>query len=175
MTRQHGVAGISGLLFALGLGLAGMTDPNKVLNFLDLFGAWDPSLALVMGGAILVYAPVSRWLRAKAAPKFGDRFHWPTKQDIDRKLVGGALLFGVGWGLAGYCPGPAIVAAAGASAGLAVGATTTSPALAFFAAMALGMFAQGFIARRRDTLRAGQSQAGGEAVKRGPQGPPISP
>jgi len=147
--RQHLVAGIAGLLFALGLGLAGMTDPNKVLNFLDLFGDWDPSLALVMGGAILVYAPVSRWLQGKSSPRLADQFHWPTKRDIDSKLVGGAVLFGVGWGIAGYCPGPAIVAATGAA----------GPVLVFFAAMVLGMFLYGLIARRRDTLRAARKAA----------------
>jgi hypothetical protein len=136
--RSYVVAFITGLLFAIGLGIAGMTNPNKVLNFLDVFGDWDPSLALVMGGAILVYAPVYRRLKGEQAPKFGERFHWPTKSDIDTKLVVGSILFGIGWGIAGFCPGPAIVAAASGQAAT----------LAFFAAMVLGMLAQGFIARR---------------------------
>jgi uncharacterized protein len=140
----HGVAFISGLMFALGLGLAGMTNPHKVINFLDLFGDWDPSLALVMGGAILVYAPVYRRLRGKDTPKFGDRFHWPTKRDIDAKLVVGSLMFGVGWGIAGFCPGPALVAVVGGS----------GPVLGFFAAMLVGMLAQGLLARRIDALTA---------------------
>ena len=142
--RSHLVSLLSGLLFAVGLGVAGMTNPHKVLNFLDLFGDWDPSLALVMGGAILVYAPVYRKLKGEAAPKFAERFHWPTKKDIDAGLVLGSILFGIGWGIAGFCPGPAIVAAT----------TGQPPVLAFFAAMVLGMLAQGFVARR---LQAGRS------------------
>jgi uncharacterized membrane protein YedE/YeeE len=141
--RSHVVALLSGLLFAIGLGIAGMTNPHKVLNFLDVFGDWDPSLALVMGGAILVYAPVYRRLKGESAPKFGDRFHWPTKQDVDSKLVIGSILFGVGWGIAGFCPGPAIVAAT----------TGRAAVLAFFAAMVLGMLAQGFVARRLEARR----------------------
>jgi uncharacterized membrane protein YedE/YeeE len=141
--RSYVVALLSGLLFAIGLGLAGMTNPHKVLNFLDLFGAWDPSLALVMGGAILVYAPVYRRLKGKASPKFGERFHWPSKQDVDAKLVIGSILFGIGWGIAGFCPGPAIVAVTGGGASV----------LAFFAAMVLGMLAHGFVARRLERRR----------------------
>jgi uncharacterized protein len=138
----HVVALVSGLLFAVGLGVAGMTNPHKVINFLDLFGDWDPSLALVMGGAILVYAPVYRRLRGKDAPKFADRFHWPTKQDIDAKLVAGSLMFGVGWGIAGFCPGPAVVAVVEGSASV----------LVFFAAMLVAMLTQGLFARRIDAL-----------------------
>jgi uncharacterized protein len=145
-TASHVVALVSGLLFAIGLGLAGMTNPHKVLNFLDVFGDWDPSLALVMGGAILVYAPVYRRLKGEAAPKFGDRFHWPSKTDIDSKLVVGSVLFGIGWGIAGFCPGPAVVAASSGS-GLV---------LAFFAAMLVGMLGQGLIARRIAAARASE-------------------
>jgi uncharacterized protein len=137
--RAHIVAFFSGLLFAIGLGVAGMSNPYKVLNFLDLFGDWDPSLALVMAGAILVYAPVYKRLKGKDAPKFAERFHWPTKQDIDVKLVVGSILFGIGWGTAGFCPGPAIVAV-----------TSGKPSvLAFFAAMVLGMLGQRFVTRWR--------------------------
>ncbi|HLT40519.1 MAG TPA: YeeE/YedE family protein [Enhygromyxa sp.] len=136
--RSHLVSFIAGLLFAIGLGLAGMTNSSKVLNFLDLFGDWDPSLALVMGGAILVYAPVYRKLRGESAPKLADRFHWPTKQDIDVRLVVGSILFGIGWGIAGFCPGPAIVAATSGHASV----------LAFFAAMVLGMLGQRLVARQ---------------------------
>ncbi len=148
--RSHLVAFLSGLLFAVGLGVAGMTNPHKVLNFLDLFGDWDPSLALVMGGAILVYASVYRRLKGKSAPRFADRFHLPTKKDVDTRLVVGSLLFGVGWGIAGFCPGPAIVAATGGSA----------PVLAFFAAMVVGMLAQGVFARRIDAARTARSAKG---------------
>ena len=141
--RSHVVAFISGLLFAIGLGVAGMTNPHKVLNFLDVFGDWDPSLALVMAGAILVYAPVYRRIKGEAAPKVAERFHWPTKQDVDAKLVVGSILFGIGWGIAGFCPGPAIVAAS----------TGQASTLAFFAAMVLGMLAQGVVARRLEQRR----------------------
>jgi uncharacterized protein len=134
--REHLIAFVSGLVFAIGLGVAGMTNPHKVLNFLDIFGDWDPSLALVMGGAILVYLPVYRALRGRGAPLLAERFHWPTKQDVDAKLVIGAILFGVGWGLAGFCPGPAIVAIAGGR----------SAVLIFGAAMLLGMLAQRLLA-----------------------------
>ncbi len=151
---SHLVAFIAGLMFAIGLGVAGMTNPHKVLNFLDVFGDWDPSLALVMGGAILVYAPIYRRLDGEARPKFADRFHLPTKKDVDGKLIVGSLMFGVGWGIAGFCPGPAIVAAADGA----------GPVLAFFAAMLLGMLAQGLVARRMDAgkdSREGKADAAG--------------
>lgn len=141
--RSYVVALLSGSLFAIGLGLAGMTNPHKVLNFLDPFGDWDPSLALVMGGAILVYAPIHRRLKDKSSPKFGERFHWPSKQDVDAKLVIGSILFGIGWGIAGFCPGPAIVAVT----------TGRAAVLAFFAAMVLGMLAHQFVARRLERRR----------------------
>ena len=110
MKRELVVAAIAGALFALGLVLAGMTDPARVVAFLDVRGAWDPTLAFVMGGAILVHAPIVRLVRARRAPIFDTRFHWPTRTRIDLQLVLGAALFGVGWGLSGYCPGPALVA-----------------------------------------------------------------
>jgi uncharacterized protein len=137
--RQRLVAFGSGLVFALGLGIAGMTDPNKVLNFLDVFGDWDPSLALVMLAAILVYAPVHQLIKGRDAPKFGDRFHWPTAKDVDAKLIVGAVLFGIGWGLVGYCPGPAVVAATVGS----------RPVLVFAAAMVAGMLVHRQVARAR--------------------------
>jgi uncharacterized membrane protein YedE/YeeE len=99
----------AGLLFGIGLCLAGMTDASKVLAFLDLAGAWDPSLAFVMAGAIAV-AFVSFRIAARRTSSFsGEPFHLPTAKAIDARLVGGSLLFGVGWGLVGLCPGPAIV------------------------------------------------------------------
>ncbi len=100
---------IAGSVFGAGLLLSGMADPAKVLNFLDVAGHWDPSLAFVMAGAIAVTLPGYRWLRGRDAPWFSATFQWPNRHDIDRRLVGGALLFGVGWGLGGLCPGPAIV------------------------------------------------------------------
>jgi uncharacterized protein len=100
---------LAGLLFGLGLCLSGMTDPQKVLGFLDLAGAWDPSLALVMVGAIAVAFIAFRVASQRAASFSGRPFQLPTSQAIDARLVGGSALFGIGWGLAGLCPGPAIV------------------------------------------------------------------
>lgn len=105
------VALIAGLMFALGLVVSGMTQPTKVVGFLDITGIWDPSLAFVMGGALLVtllaFAITPRHGRK---PWFAEKFELPTRKDIDIKLVGGAALFGIGWALAGYCPGPAFAA-----------------------------------------------------------------
>jgi uncharacterized membrane protein YedE/YeeE len=98
-----------GLLFGIGLLLSGMTDPGKVIGFLDLAGAWDPSLALVMGGAILVGVFAFGVARKRTTSFLGSPMRLPTSRDIDTRLVAGSLLFGVGWGLAGFCPGPALV------------------------------------------------------------------
>ena len=98
-----------GLLFGVGLILSGMTDPGKVIGFLDLFGAWDPSLALVMGGAILVGLFAFAIAKKRTTTFLGGALVLPGSRDIDRRLVAGGLLFGAGWGLAGFCPGPAIV------------------------------------------------------------------
>jgi uncharacterized membrane protein YedE/YeeE len=98
-----------GLIFGIGLIVSGMTDPGKVLGFLDLFGAWDPSLAFVMGGAILVGVFAFALAKKRTSTFLGGALHLPTSRDIDRRLVVGSLAFGVGWGLAGFCPGPAIV------------------------------------------------------------------
>jgi uncharacterized membrane protein YedE/YeeE len=118
-----------GILFGWGLILAGMTDPGKVIGFLDLAGAWDPSLAFVMGGAIAVGFFAFALAKKRTTNLFGGALHLPTSRDIDRPLVIGALLFGAGWGLAGFCPGPGIVSmAAGEFKGLV-----------FVAAMVAGM------------------------------------
>lgn len=119
-----------GLLFGIGLILAGMTDPGKVLGFLDLFGAWDPSLAFVMGGAILVGVFAFALARKRTTSVLGGAMHLPTARDIDKRLVTGSLVFGAGWGLAGFCPGPAIVS---------MGAGQPK-AIAFVLAMVAGMF-----------------------------------
>ena len=113
---------VVGLLFGLGLLLSGMTDPGKVLGFLDLFGAWDPSLALVMGGAIAVGFFAFALARKRTTNFLGGFLHLPLSSQIDRRLIGGSLLFGAGWGLAGFCPGPALVSMASgqAKAGLFV-------------------------------------------------------
>lgn len=98
----------AGLIFGFGLGLSQMVDPDKVLGFLDVAGAWDPSLAFVMIGAIAVSYFAFRFIPKKSKPIFADNFSLPTAKDIDGRLVAGAIFFGVGWGLVGLCPGPAI-------------------------------------------------------------------
>ena len=102
-------AGLVGLLFGVGLIVGGMANPAKVLAFLDLAGAWDPSLALVMGGAIGVALPAFALSRHRDSGWLGARFDWPRASQIDRRLLMGSALFGVGWGMAGICPGPALV------------------------------------------------------------------
>jgi uncharacterized membrane protein YedE/YeeE len=101
-----------GLLFGIGLLLSGMTDPGKVLGFLDLFGVWDPSLALVMGGAIMVGFFAFAIAKKRTTAFLGGALRLPTQTQIDKPLVIGSLLFGAGWGLAGFCPGPAMVSMA---------------------------------------------------------------
>ncbi len=100
---------VAGLLFGLGLLLSGMSDPGKVLGFLDLLGSWDPSLALVMAGVILVGMLAFTVAKKRTMNFLGGALHLPTANQIDRRLVIGALLFGAGWGLAGFCPGPSLV------------------------------------------------------------------
>ncbi|MFT5588246.1 MAG: putative membrane protein YedE/YeeE [Bradyrhizobium sp.] len=120
---------LAGLVFGLGLILSGMTDPAKVIGFLDLAGNWDPSLGLVMGGAVLVGLVTFRFSARRTKAFLGDAMHIPTTRQIDRRLVLGGITFGVGWGLAGYCPGPALASLA--SSGF--------QALLFIAAMLAGM------------------------------------
>jgi uncharacterized protein len=103
---------VSGVTFAIGLGISGMTKPAKVTAFLDFFGDWDPSLAFVMIGAILTHAVLYRLIRRRPAPLFASAFSIPTRTNIEPRLVGGAALFGIGWGLGGFCPGPAVTALA---------------------------------------------------------------
>ena len=122
---------LSGVLFGAGLTVGGMTDPARVRGFLDLFGAWDPTLAFVMGGAVLVMA-VAWFIQGRmSAPSHGEEFSLPGTRLIDGRLVGGSALFGIGWGLAGLCPGPAIASLA----------TSIVPALVFVGAMTLGVAA----------------------------------
>lgn len=101
-----------GVLFATGLGISGMTNPGKVLAFLNVFGQWDPSLLFVMVGAIGFHFAAYRFIKKKTSPLLDKKFYLPERKDIDWKLVTGAALFGVGWGLAGFCPGPAITSIA---------------------------------------------------------------
>jgi uncharacterized membrane protein YedE/YeeE len=126
---SSGLAGLAGLLFGLGLIASGMTNPAKVQGFLNLIGPWDPSLALVMGGAIAVAAPVFAWIERRGRTLGGETLALPARTGITRELVLGGLLFGLGWGLAGYCPGPALVAMSSGSL----------QALGFVAAMLVGM------------------------------------
>ena len=100
---------ITGLIFAIGLGISGMTDTTKVLGFLTLNSDWNPALMLVMGGAIVVHAVVYQIVKRRPSPMFTDGFHIPTRTDIDRPLLVGATLFGLGWGIGGICPGPGVV------------------------------------------------------------------
>jgi len=100
---------LAGLVFGAGLILSGMTDPGKVIGFLDLAGRWDPSLAFVMGGAILVGFFAFRLAGARGNAFLGGAMHLPQRRDIDTRLVAGSVVFGIGWGLAGFCPGPALV------------------------------------------------------------------
>jgi uncharacterized protein len=123
------ISAIAGLVFGLGLIISGMSDPAKVQNFLDVFGTWDPSLAFVMVGAIAVTFTGYRIAFGRGRPLIADGFSLPTKTAIDAPLVAGAALFGVGWGLSGFCPGPAIVS-------LPLLATGT---LVFVPAMLVGM------------------------------------
>ena len=108
-------AAFVGALFAVGLVLSGMTQPSKVIGFLDPVHGWDPSLLFVMAGAVLVHAILFRTIRQRVRPWFDAEFHLPTRRDFDAPLVVGAAVFGIGWGLGGLCPGPGIVAAASGS------------------------------------------------------------
>jgi uncharacterized protein len=110
MNKQSISAFLAGLIFGLGLLVSGMANPHKVLSFLDLAGAWDPSLALVMAGAIAVGLIAFRLIKGRSQSLFGEPLRLPTKTQLDSRLILGSLCFGIGWGLAGFCPGPALVA-----------------------------------------------------------------
>jgi hypothetical protein len=134
---NNAVALLAGLVFGVGLLFSSMTQPEKVLGFLNV-RAWDPTLMFVMGGAVVTYMLLIRRPMHRGKPWFDSELHLPTRCDIDLPLVAGAAIFGVGWGLAGYCPGPGIVSAA-------AGGTT---ALVFVAAMVAGMLIVNAIDRR---------------------------
>jgi uncharacterized protein len=139
MQKHHLSALLVGLIFGLGLILGGMTNPAKVLGFLDLFGHWDPSLALVMGGAVAVGLVAFRLAGGRPTSLLGEPMRLPTATHIDRRLIIGSLVFGAGWGLAGFCPGPALVAFG----------TGSLKATVFVAAMLAGMGAFEIIERMR--------------------------
>lgn len=122
----------SGALFGAGLAVSGMTEPQRVRGFLDLFGRWDPTLAFVIGGAVLVMAIAWRIRARMDRPIFGHSFSLPDRSDLDARLIAGSALFGIGWGIAGLCPGPAI-------ANLAIAPVAVAP---FVLAMLAGMGAQ---------------------------------
>jgi uncharacterized membrane protein YedE/YeeE len=130
---------LAGAVFGIGLIVSGMADPAKVLGFLDLAGAWDPSLAFVMGGAVLVGVVAFSFARKRTVSLLGLQMRMPAATQVDRRLVGGGLLFGIGWGLAGFCPGPAVVA-------LGMG---EQKALVFVAAMLVGMGLFELLERRK--------------------------
>jgi uncharacterized membrane protein YedE/YeeE len=108
--RENGIALIAGLIFGLGLGLSQMIDRDRVLGFLDIAGTWDPTLLFVLGGAVGVTIVTFRFVLRLPHPLLTQKFYLPTKTSIDKPLIIGAAIFGVGWGIAGYCPGPAITA-----------------------------------------------------------------
>ncbi|GGD46161.1 YeeE/YedE family protein [Aurantiacibacter arachoides] len=129
----------SGFLFGMGLTISGMTDPGRVRGFLDIFGDWDPTLAFVMGGAVVVMAIAWRVQARMVKPVFGERFSLPDRTDLDPRLLAGAAVFGVGWGVAGLCPGPAV-------ASLALSPVYAAP---FVAAMLVGMLLQKLTMERK--------------------------
>lgn len=130
MSRFSLAALLSGALFGLGVAMSGMTDARRVLGFLDVFGAFDPTLLFVLGGAVATTTLLFRFVLRRGRPVLGERFQLSSLKQIDARLLGGAAIFGIGWGIAGYCPGPAI-------AGLGV---LSVEALWFLPAMLVGMW-----------------------------------
>ena len=130
MAKSNIASFICGILFSIGLGISGMTQPQKVIGFLDVFGEWDLSLAFVMFGAVFSYLILQLWIQRNfSIPVLGGSFQITSRKDLDRSLIIGALLFGSGWGLGGYCPGPAITSLGSGSLN----------ALLFVVAMGIGM------------------------------------
>lgn len=145
--REIVIAFVAGVIFAVGLVFGGMTHPEKVIGFLDVSRVWDPSLAFVMGGAVVVHAVGVFITRRMRYPRWAPRFHFPTRKDLDWRLVLGAAVFGIGWGYGGYCPGPAVVSlAAGAEAPLLL-----------IGGMWVGLQIAGKLSDRLDRERAGDA------------------
>ncbi|AKU92447.1 DUF6691 family protein [Vulgatibacter incomptus] len=145
---QGFVAFVAGLLFALGLAVGGMTEPGNVIGFLDFAGEWKPALGFVMAGAVGVSAITWRIVRRREAPICAGDFNLPTRRDLDARLIGGAAIFGIGWGLGGYCPGPGLVS-------LATGAPS---AFVFVASMIGGTWLASAWERSRQTAAAEPSK-----------------
>lgn len=143
---------LCGLVFGAGLLISGMVQPTKVLAFLDIFGAWDPSLAVVMAAALAVSVPGFMLAKGRSRPLLATRSFWPAKNEIDRPLVIGSALFGVGWGLVGFCPGPALESLA----------TLSPDVFVFVAAMAAGMVLRDLWQRSRHVTPREQALAGSD-------------
>jgi uncharacterized membrane protein YedE/YeeE len=137
---------ITGLIFGIGISISGMANPAKVLNFFDIAGSWDPSLAFVMGGALIVTFIGYRVVLQRPAPMMDSGFHLPTRKDLDLRLIGGSALFGVGWGIAGFCPGGALPALG----------TGRSEVLIFVGALVVGILA-GKLLQNAMTRRSAQT------------------
>ena len=140
---------LCGLVFGAGLLISGMVQPTKVLGFLDIFGVWDPSLAVVMAAALAVSVPGFMLAKGRSQPLLAARGFWPARDDIDRPLVVGSALFGIGWGLVGLCPGPALESLA----------TLSPDVLVFVAAMAAGMVLRDLWQRSRPATRRDEALA----------------
>ncbi|HET8932239.1 MAG TPA: YeeE/YedE family protein [Polyangiales bacterium] len=156
MRARQWIALAAGLLFGAGLVVSGMTQPVKVLGFLDVTGQFDASLMLVMIGAIAVHFIGYRFAKRRSAPVFDETFHLPTRSQIDAKLIVGALIFGAGWGLGGYCPGPGVVSLVGGG----------YSALTFVSAMLIGIFATAKLQARTPTnVQSGEAVGGRAGIK----------
>lgn len=147
--KQSLVALFAGVLFGIGLAVGGMTEPANVIGFLDITGDWRPALMFVMGGAIAVHAIAYRWLRGRPSPAFAEKFSLPTRRDLDARLLTGSAIFGIGWGLGGYCPGPGITALASGS----------MSAVVFVVSMLGAMWVTSAVERARDQSRTQQASS----------------
>lgn len=140
--KSNLVSFISGGLFALGLGISGMTQPAIVVGFLDVFGNWDPSLVFVLASAVGVYFLMFQIVKTQQKPVFASKFNIPTRKDIDSPLIIGAALFGMGWGLSGLCPGTALTSLF----------TNSTSILGFVISMSLGIFTMGILLKMKTKL-----------------------
>lgn len=156
MKRYVLAALVSGAIFGLGLAMSGMTDPLRVLGFLDLFGDFDPALLFVLGGAVVTTGVLFRLVLVRARPVLASTFYVTPLRHLDRRLLGGAAIFGVGWGIAGYCPGPALTGIGIASA----------EALWFVPAMLGGMALSYVLERATGRLATGETTSGSRAASR---------